>query len=352
MTKRLALVLLHPTALCNADCVHCYNWEDRENNSRKNELSLEEFRHISNNLPQIDMLNITGGEPTLRLDLNLIVRQLCLHNKVKVLVINTNGINTKEIIQLARETLVHFPRTIIYLLVSLDDLEEAHDKIRGRQGCFKNALQTITALKEINRVNNNLRLGITSTYSKYNENTILDTHQFIKAKLGLYHYVNLTAGNPRLDEAKVIDLERFSKVIKAIEDSNLNLLRSKRPSFSDALNFSIEHFMRRAVEDAILYKEPFSFCQAGRKILNIASNGDVSPCPILNENLGNLRNSDYELRKILSSVKAKSILSGLAQKRCFCTLECYIRKSLLLNYKMLPRIIGKAIYFNNRLASR
>ena len=44
-------------------------------------------------------------------------------------------------------------------------------------------------------------------------------------------------------------------------------------------------------------------CVAGKKIIIIYETGDVHPCEILNKKLGNLKDYDYDLNKLLKKIK-------------------------------------------------
>jgi MoaA/NifB/PqqE/SkfB family radical SAM enzyme len=75
------------TNRCNAKCSHCFNWKTQPTS----ELTLDEIKKIDFSL--FDSVSITGGEPTLRVDLADLCSQLA-KNKIYL---NTNGLMPERI---------------------------------------------------------------------------------------------------------------------------------------------------------------------------------------------------------------------------------------------------------------
>ncbi|MDO8661728.1 MAG: radical SAM protein [Candidatus Omnitrophota bacterium] len=351
-TKNLPLLVLHPTHRCNARCLHCYNWERVDNSERENELSLEEIKLISRKLPNIEMLLVSGGEPSLREDLNLIVKEFYLKNRLRILALTTNGVDSQGIIRLAEEIMKTCPGLLVYMLVSLDDLGGRHDRIRNLNGCFEKAAETITGLKRISSSNPRLKVSILTTYSKYNEANIWDIHKFVASELGLYHQINLIKANPRMPEAKEVDLAKFCVISEKIEDSNFQLLMGNKLTYINILSFSLDYYTRKFIINAITDKTTFNFCKAGTKILTVISNGRVYPCEFSRESFGNLRDVDYDMGKLLASASSQSLIAKIKNKQCLCTAECYVRRSLILDFKMRARIHMKTLFLFNQLLAK
>jgi MoaA/NifB/PqqE/SkfB family radical SAM enzyme len=101
------------TNACTLKCKHCYWWKNWE---RKNELTIEQWRHIFKYRFKdrgVTSVTITGGEPLMRPD---IIKMIILEEKVDTW-ITTNG--TLPFLDL--------PTTYI---VSIDGNEKTHNKIR------------------------------------------------------------------------------------------------------------------------------------------------------------------------------------------------------------------------------
>ncbi|MBA1332247.1 radical SAM protein, partial [Candidatus Endoriftia persephone str. Guaymas] len=102
-------------------------------------------------LPSFKFVNVTGGEPFVRRDLEDIVETL--YKKSDRIVISTSGFHYKRIIRLIER----FPN--IGIRVSIEGLSQRNDDLRGREGGFDRGLKTLFALKEMG--NQDIGFGIT-----------------------------------------------------------------------------------------------------------------------------------------------------------------------------------------------
>lgn len=148
----LEVAILPLTYRCNAKCVMCgigdlRQWE---------ELSLDEYRHIFCDevwKDNIRSVNITGGEPFMRPDLYKITELLLENtNKLEALVVNTNGIMTDKIVEYVERIaqLCRKKRNVNFMIyISLDGINEEHDRIRKVNGCFQKVNQTLQKLKQL-----------------------------------------------------------------------------------------------------------------------------------------------------------------------------------------------------------
>ena len=83
------------TFRCNAQCNMCNIWKFQTNPNEEIDASYYE------KLPAGLRINITGGEPTLRQDIDKIFE--ILYPKSRLLELSTNGYNTKKIVELANK---------------------------------------------------------------------------------------------------------------------------------------------------------------------------------------------------------------------------------------------------------
>lgn len=92
-------------------------------------------------LPSFKFVNITGGEPFVRRDLEDIVEVMM--KKSPRIVISTSGWHTERIFKLAEK----FPD--IGIRVSIEGLSQKNDELRGRDGSFDRGLRVLLTLKEM-----------------------------------------------------------------------------------------------------------------------------------------------------------------------------------------------------------
>lgn len=136
---------------CNARCIMCNRWQKKADN----EISLKKIQEVfsSSLFSEVEDASLHGGEPTLRKDLAEICRIILdACPKLKRLWISTNGFGAKRIEKRVLEIIEVFRSKKFDTLdinVSLDGIEETHDRIRGVKGGFKQVVETIRMLKRL-----------------------------------------------------------------------------------------------------------------------------------------------------------------------------------------------------------
>lgn len=142
------------TFACNARCVMCDSWKMES----KGDLSLDEIDAVFRQLPRMDAVRLTGGEPFARRDLAEIA--LLAERRLRPLVLHTttNGFLTDRIVEFCKAK----RRVPLRMLVSIDGVGAAHDAIRGCGRAYERALATVEELAA-NRRAWNLQVGINQT---------------------------------------------------------------------------------------------------------------------------------------------------------------------------------------------
>lgn len=127
------------TYRCNARCIMCDCWKK----PKGKELDPYEIENIFQQLPKMDMVRISGGEPFLRTDLPEIVRIIKRSLKPLFLHITTNGLSTERIVRLCLERETDLP---LHLLFSIDGLKDKHNTIRGIPNAWEKVMATLDKL--------------------------------------------------------------------------------------------------------------------------------------------------------------------------------------------------------------
>ena len=122
------------TFRCNAKCNMCNIWQHQTRPEEEIDASYYE------KLPAGLRINITGGESTIRKDIDRIFE--ILYPKAALLELSTNGFNTETIVRLANK----YPKILIR--VSVEGLPELNDRKRGTLNGFDHALRTMLELKK------------------------------------------------------------------------------------------------------------------------------------------------------------------------------------------------------------
>lgn len=300
------------TNRCNSKCKLCKIY-------RKNtlELNLGEFEKIFSNFKgDIFWLTITGGEPFLREDLVEICKSAYRNFHPMMINIPTNGIFYEIIAQSVERILNECPKTHITINLSLDQFAERHDEIRGVKDSFKFAMETFKRLRAINHPN--FTLGIHTVLSKYN---IKDFPVFSKKLMELKpdtYIVEIAQERAELDNIGLDIQPDLRDFLEAINYFRKNIINADYKTIAKI----IQSFRLRYYELIIkMLKEGRQVisCYAGFSTAYISSDGEVWACCVKAKSMGNLRDNNYNFRKIWFSKKADNIREGIKDRKCFCT---------------------------------
>ena len=127
------------TFACNARCIMCDSWQK----PATSDLTLAEIETIFSQLPKMDGVRLSGGEPFLRRDLLDITHLAQETLKPLFLHITTNGFLSDRIIEFCEQRRKNVP---LYVLISIDGMEDKHNAVRGKDFAWENAVRTIQAL--------------------------------------------------------------------------------------------------------------------------------------------------------------------------------------------------------------
>ena len=326
------------TTKCNARCGHCFFW--KQLNKIDNELSIDEVGRISSTIGRLSHIYISGGEPFLRQDLVEIIGSFYRNNKLKSVSIPTNGILTEKITADVARICDDNPKLKVIVDFSLDGLGEDHDKLRGQKGVFDNLINTWGKMKSLKESRKNLDLGVICVFNSSNQDKMQEIYKFIKLQMRPDSAsFPLIRGEPKSIEYKKVDIRKYASFCKFLEGEKAFNGYGNFPlsGLSNVLNTEVR---RNVCKTAALnkYMRP---CYAAQLIGTLYSNGDLYACELLSDKIGNLREADYNFRKLWLSEKADSIRRKIVNSRCFCTHECFMQVNLLFNAKSLSRLVLK-----------
>jgi MoaA/NifB/PqqE/SkfB family radical SAM enzyme len=84
-------------------------------------------------------------------------------------------------------------------------------------------------------------------------------------------------------------------------------------------------------------------CYAGWASTQIYADGSVWPCCVRADNLGNLRDYDYDFKAIWFGEKIKEVRRSIAAKECHCPLANASYTNMLLDVPTVTRVGAKVI---------
>jgi 12,18-didecarboxysiroheme deacetylase len=264
------------TRRCNLKCVHCYAQAvDPEGND---EISTEQGKEIIRDLAQYGapVMLFSGGEPLVRKDL-VELAKFATEQGMRA-VISTNGtLITKEKARELKEV------GLSYVGISLDGMEEVHNKFRGVPNSFKKALEGIENCKA-----EGLKVGLRFTINKRNAPEVPKIFDLIKEleipRICFYHLVYSGRGSELIKED--LDHAETRAMVDLIMDRTRQLFEEGHPKEVLTVDNHADGpyvWMRMLKEDPKRAAEVFELLQynegnnSGRGIGCISWDGTVHP---------------------------------------------------------------------------
>lgn len=327
------------TNKCNAHCAHCFIFQKTAGNRYLGkELSLGEIKKISASLsPALYHVNLTGGEPFLRNDLVEIVNLYAQEAKVGSVQITTNGSLPLRIKDYVSQMLQQNPKTNLSISISIDNLGEKHDQNRRFPGLFKKILKTHQLLKELKA--KKLTINFNLTITDQNQNDLAKIFEFLIKKLQVKSFSSTALRVKRQDPKVRFDLQKYARLNQLINQALLKGQLSGFRGFPGADFVNAKNVLQRKLVEKTLKDKCFiAPCQAGKLVAVLHANGDVYPCELLSQKIGNLSEFDFAFPKLWRSKKARTIRQFIKKSHCFCTHECFWGVNLLSGAKFYPKI--------------
>lgn len=334
--KRLGTVILFVTSRCNAFCKTCFYHEEL---NQPGDMTFAQIEKISQTMPPITDLWLSGGEPTLRRDCADIIRTFVENNKVNRIIIPTNGLIKSRVIEIVDQALGCSPSLDLYLNIALDGYGKTHDQIRGVPGNWGKALECIESLYPLQaKYADRFRLNVNTVICAENYQEIEMLGEFMWENFRLDgHYFNIIRGETLVgDEIKQVPAEvlpsmyayiskltkRYGDRMFAEDDASKRFVKNLAYVGAITTHYRIQH---ENFQTPTAWPFP---CTAGETTAVIDYNGDVRACE-LREKFATLSDFDFDFGALWATqereVELKAIDGG---KACWCTHVCFIHDSM------------------------
>jgi 12,18-didecarboxysiroheme deacetylase len=186
------VVVWNMTRRCNLKCIHCYS--SSQNIHYADELSTEEGKALIADLAAFGapVILFSGGEPLMREDLPELA-QFAVDRGMRA-VISTNGtLFTEEKARVFKKI------GLSYVGISLDGIEETHDRFRGVRGAFKASMKGIRICRDAG-----IKVGVRFTINLHNVADVPAIFDLLEAenipRCCFYHLVYSGRGSRLIDE--------------------------------------------------------------------------------------------------------------------------------------------------------
>ena len=325
------------TRRCNARCSFCFYPPQADGGEE--ELSVEEMERVSSSLGNLLWLAFSGGEIFLRDDLADLARVFYRNNRPSLILLPTNGLLTGRIREQTEDILRSCPESSVVVKLSLDGTREVHDSLRGVPGAFDRTLKTYHALRPLLHRYRNFELGVNTVFCAANQDDVEEVIDLVGEldDVGT-HTVSLIRGEVPDPSLKEGDRELYRRAGEKLR-SGVQRKPSCRYRFrGGGLKVAQDILQRRLIYETEKQGKRLIPCYAGRLTLVLDEKGDVYPCEILDEPMGNVRESDYDLGAILRGERGRQAAASIAAGKCHCTHECYFMMNIFFNPRLYPAL--------------
>lgn len=335
------------TSRCNARCPFCFYWKDRK--TGQDELSVDEVEKISASMGNLLWLLFSGGEIFLRKDLPDLVDAFYRNNHPVIITLPTNGFAPDLIVPRTDEILSRSPESAVVCKISLDGIGDEHDRLRDTPGNFDKAMETYELLRQLGERYENLQLGINTVFCRENQDNMDEIIDFVNTLPGCEtHTISMVRGNPADDAYKEIDLEKYRRAVMRLEEE-LKGENSRMYHFTLArLKTAQDLLQRRLIYETVRQSRRLLPCYAGRIGAVMNEVGDVFPCEILSDSMGNVRESGYDFPRVFFSEQADRVRAKINRTKCYCSHECYFVTNILFNPLMAGQLIREYLELPGR----
>jgi MoaA/NifB/PqqE/SkfB family radical SAM enzyme len=300
------VLIFNCTWVCDAKCEMCNNWKW---GNRKEDLTIPQIDQIfadTDFWSAVENLNISGGEPTTRLDLpemvELFHRRLPRLRKVGI---NTTGLTPARAIPMLTKIVEFSGRQdlLLSVRVSLDGIGDVHDQVRHVKSGFEKASKTIDAMQALAERSPHFQFGLASTIFAKNLDDAKNIREWARAR-------NLDI---------VFNMLRFTD----------NMLHNRDLEASIGFQSREEQFMRqffldRVAEESILSGQSFMYLHYADMIAN--GYHRTMPCPFQRQGL--LLNPNGDLYYCENSKKVGNALDTPARDLYFGAANLAARETL------------------------
>jgi MoaA/NifB/PqqE/SkfB family radical SAM enzyme len=312
----LRYLIYFVTGRCNARCAMCFYWEEMDNAAP--DLSLDEVRRIADKLGPLETLLLSGGEPTLRNDLPALVETFHGRNGVRHVGLPVNGLMPERTRDLVDEILKRCPKTRLEVNLSIDDLGEHHDAIRGVPGAFDCLLRTAELVGALRERHENLFLNVETVLFSRNWRRIPEILDYVYEQLDANgHYVEVMRGTPRDSSLTLPTFPEIRRIHRLVLKNHERYHRDPRKKrWSHELPYLRELY--RWQERALRGAQWPAACPAGADVAVLEPDGRVRGCELRGV-IGDLRACDYDMGRVLESAAAQAERRDVRDSHCSCT---------------------------------
>ncbi|UCD07293.1 MAG: 4Fe-4S cluster-binding domain-containing protein [Candidatus Aenigmatarchaeota archaeon] len=326
------------TYSCNSRCNTCFIWKKymHKPSLKREELNTIQWKTFFEKLgDRLYWVSISGGEPLLRKDLVEIISSMNMKN-LWVLSINTNGQLPEKTYETIKELLDILPKKIrFFLAVSLLGSENTYKLVSGKESAFKTSEETYKKLKPLQAKHRNFYLERELFVNKYNLNEIgkiVDKLNEDKIPFTLT-FAQESGYYDNVGKCVDFSMQERRRLVEILKSVYIPIYRK-------------EDIVKRAFKEiAIKFfeGEEIPKCYSLWSSVRIDPYGNIHPCIMRNEIIGNLVENGMDLEKTMMNSKIlKEIQGKIKDSGCSCWTPCEAYQTILQNPSLLFRFLKQS----------
>lgn len=282
------------TFRCNSRCQMCYIWQNPT--EPREEITAETLEKLPGGF---DNVNVSGGEPTLRVDLADLID--VMHPKARIMEISSNGLNPDRLVAIIKK----YPD--IKVRFSLEGDEITNNAIRGEKNGFATKVAGLKKLREAGGRD----LGFAFVIQDENAEQLLRTYEFA-------HSMGFELATSTLHNAWQFyknDNYFYNRVTVARQVEQLITAMLK----SGSVKSWFRAYLNLGLIEKILGHDRLIPCTAGTDFAFIDPWSDVWACNVRTDlRLGNLEQQSW------SDIRAAGVANGVLGKVHACEQNCWM----------------------------
>lgn len=293
------------TGICNMNCKHCRGAFDE-----KKDLPIEQILKVLGFVrkysPSFKEVTISGGEPFMHKQFRQLIAELSNLN-IKYLTLTTNGtFISKDIL----EYIASFNFERVTFSVSLDStIPEEHNSFRNHPNAYNIAINAFNTLTQFG-----CDRFYTSLRSTVIPSKIIDMEKTVQ--LGLELGVNRVSFSSVLPSGRATEQHDIQMDCKTLERFCVEIQRLYQ-KYKGKIHISSNEPLKWQARGKNPLQEDgkmlLDCCPAGTISFNINSNGDMTPCSLLNLRMMNIMNMTSE--EIEDNYKNNPIVHNLLDRK-------------------------------------
>jgi MoaA/NifB/PqqE/SkfB family radical SAM enzyme len=319
---------------CPSRCLTCDIWRKKVDN-----LTVDEYAKVFRSLGRSPMwVTVSGGDQFLRADLPEIFRLIRHVMRPAVINLPMNGLIPKRIEALLPEIARHTRGSQLVLNLSIDEIGERHDRLRGARGNWEKILATYRFARALQKEHRHIVVGVHTVISKFNVERIPAIYDELMRLEPDSYLTEIAEQRVELGtSAKDItpSSEQYGEAARFLI-AKLRRRRSSHPVGRLVESLRLEYY--QLAQRILAENRQVIPCFAGWASAHLAPDGHVWGCCVRAESMGNVRETGYDFRKVWFSRQANEFRRSVRAKECACPLANASYTNMLLSPPSLARV--------------